>query len=149
MATESMITASTPMNAAPANSPMPNPPALTLIFSSDFASAISCRTRVDMSRLASANSRPRVGSSLLGTSECGRVTGALLAWVMVPPSCPERTGTKPAIRARSGSRTCGFLEAAGAAAAPEHQGGQQPGHHRPDQDGGLRGLGLGRPVGQV
>ena len=31
MATDSMITASRPRNAAPANSPMPNPPALTLI----------------------------------------------------------------------------------------------------------------------
>jgi hypothetical protein len=36
-----------------------------------------------------------------------------------------------------------------AAAAPEHRGSQQPGHHRADQDGRLRGLGLGRPVRQL
>src|SRR5690349_2471665 len=141
-----MMIASTPMNAAPANSPMPKPPAFTLTCSSDFARAISWRTRLEMSRLASANRRPRVGSSLLGTSECGRVTGALLAWVMVPPSCPERTGTKPAFRARSGGRAGGLPRAVHPAAAPEHRGGQQSGHHRPDQDGRLGRLGLRRAV---
>src|SRR4051812_34866429 len=58
-----MITPSTAMNAAPASSPMPRPPARTLTFSSDLASAISLETREEMSRLASATSRPIVGSS--------------------------------------------------------------------------------------
>src|SRR3954464_12660028 len=149
MATDSMITASTPMKAAPANRPMPSPPALTLIFISDFASATSCRNRVDMSRLASAKRRPRVGSSLLGTSECGRVTGALLAWVMVPPSCPERTGTKPADRARSAFRAVALLRAVRPAPAAQHHRRQQAGHYGPGEDRGLRGLCLRRPEGQV
>ena len=41
----------------------PMPPALTLTFSSDFASWISLETRVEMSRLASWTRRPMVGSS--------------------------------------------------------------------------------------
>ena len=51
------------MNAAPASSPAPMPPARTLTFSSDLASSISLETSVEMSRLASATSRPIVGSS--------------------------------------------------------------------------------------
>ena len=43
--------------------PMPMPPALTLTFSSDFASWISFWTSVEMSRVASWTSRPMVGSS--------------------------------------------------------------------------------------
>src|SRR5215218_670531 len=92
-ATDSMMIASRPRNAAAANSPMPTPPAFTLTFSSDLASAISPWTRLEMSRVASATRRPRVGSSLLGTS--GRVLGGTAAWLMVPPSCPDPTGAKP------------------------------------------------------
>src|SRR6478735_1721202 len=57
-----MITASTSRNAAPANMPTPMPPALTLTFSSDFASSISFWTSVEMSFVASWTSRPMVGS---------------------------------------------------------------------------------------
>ena len=35
--------------------------------------------------MSGSESAPSVGSSLDGTSECGRVTGALLTCVMVPP----------------------------------------------------------------
>ena len=56
-----MIASST-KNAAPANSPIPMPPALTLTFSSDLASWISLWIREEMSRLASVTRRPMVGS---------------------------------------------------------------------------------------
>ena len=50
------------MKPAAANRPMPRPPALALTFSSDFASSISLRTKLEMSRLASVTRRPMVGS---------------------------------------------------------------------------------------
>ena len=82
------------MKAAPANRPAPTPPALTLIFSSDLASSISLRTRVETSRLASATRRPIVGSSLLGTAvrSMGWVEGCVAH--AMPPWCPERTGAR-------------------------------------------------------
>src|SRR5215217_4129786 len=58
-----MITARTSRKPAATNMPIPMPPALTLTFSSDFASWISFWTRVERSRVASWTSRPMVGSS--------------------------------------------------------------------------------------
>ncbi len=62
---DSMTMISRPKKAATANRPAPMPPALTLNFSSLLASLISDCTSAEMSRLASATSRPMVGSSAL------------------------------------------------------------------------------------
>src|SRR3954468_5744614 len=65
-----MMIASTARNAAAANIPTPVPPALKLIFSSDFASWISFWISVEMSRLASWTRRPMVGSPSFGVALC-------------------------------------------------------------------------------
>jgi hypothetical protein len=69
--------ARTAMKPAAANIARPTPPACTETFSSDFASWISFEIRVEMSRLASATSRPMVGSSPACWTSC---------WAMRPPS---------------------------------------------------------------
>ncbi len=68
IATDSMMMPSRAMNAATAKNATPIPPAWTLTLSSDLASSISLVTSDEMSRLASATSRPMVGSSGLGLS---------------------------------------------------------------------------------
>src|SRR5665811_481488 len=74
-----MMVASRPLNAAAPKRPTPVPPALTLILSSDLASAISFRIRLEMSRLASVTKRPMVGSSgLRGVTGSGGAIDAFL-----------------------------------------------------------------------
>src|SRR3546814_868562 len=69
-----MMIASTSRNPAAANNPIPVPPAFTLTLSSDFASLISLEMMLEMSRWASATSRPMVGSSLFTSSRDMRVS---------------------------------------------------------------------------
>jgi hypothetical protein len=78
------------MNAAPASSPTPMPPARTLTFSSDLASSISLETRVEMSRLASATSRPIVGSPAAG-ARTGVPSVPATSLAMARPYPPARS----------------------------------------------------------
>src|SRR5215213_8887998 len=77
-------------NAAPANSPTPVPPALTLTFSSDLASWISLLIKAEMSRVASLTRRPMVGSESL--------TGWVAMLVLpAPVLCAPRRGPRPTL----------------------------------------------------
>ena len=81
---------------APANSPMPTPPFLTLTWSSVLASWISLLIRVEMSRVASETSRPIVGSvSLTGSFaiwlRASWSTGWAAGWSCRPYNGPGRS----------------------------------------------------------
>ena len=89
--------------AAPANSPMPVPPFLTLTWSSDLASWISLWIRVETSRVASETSRPIVGSVSL--------TGSFAIWLRAPWSAGSGGSVVPTLQ-RPGRLPPGGADAA-------------------------------------
>src|SRR4051812_41819342 len=129
-----MITASRMRNAAAANSAAPIPPARTLTFTSDFASAISLRISVETSRLAEATSWPIEGSGS-GRTTVDPVVGAGALSVIGTPF----GGAEPR-RNRSGP---------GAHPASQHQRCERCGDQRTNQYGGLRVLGLAMTEGEL
>src|SRR3954463_13837588 len=133
-----MITASTRMKPAAANSAAPMPPFLTLIATSDFASAISLRISVETSRLAEATSCPiELSYSGRATADPVVVAGALS--VIATPfggAEPRRHGLSRHTAGRN-AVTPSVHEPVGAAPRSE-----QGGEHRARMYGGLRVLGL-------